>query len=354
MAHAVSLDGQKYNTNVHIHQGATVLNYAYGGGLGADAVVSGTTYIDLLGGTVAKDLYAAGTSGPVLDYYKAKDGQGGTFTASSTAYIEGGTVRNVYGGGWAGDVGYHDKTTTATTTDIPGETYVYIGIRKDQTSQPEGYGFYKGVPAIQRNAYAGGEGGSVFGESHLVMNNGYIGFTYNTENGKYEEKLHDETWTDHVGKDRLSDCGNLFGGGYDDNSSVDFTNVTVWGGIIRNSVFGGGEIATVGRGKVKESDTDNKTRVLDAIYKHGKTNIEIFNGHVRRNVFGGGKGYNILGYGGIHGFYTDGYVFGQTEVHIHGGEIGTEAGLAEGYGNVFGGGDVGFVYGLGTATNEPR
>ena len=353
LAHAVSLDGQKYNTNVHIHQGATVLNYAYGGGLGADAVVSGTTYIDLLGGTVAKDLYAAGTSGPVLDYYKAKDGQGGTFTASSTAYIEGGTVRNVYGGGWAGDVGYHDKTDfSTTTTDIPGETYVHIGIRKDQTSLPEGYGFYKGVPAIQRNAYAGGEGGSVFGESHLVMNNGYIGFTYNTTNGKYEEKLHDETWTDHVGKDRLSDCGNLFGGGYDDNSSVDFTNVTVWGGIIRNCVFGGGEIATVGRGKVKESDTDNKTRVLDAIYKHGKTNIEIFNGHVRRNVFGGGKGYNILGYGGIHGFYTDGYVFGQTEVHIHGGEIGTEAGLAEGYGNVFGGGDVGFVYGLGTATNE--
>ena len=352
LAHAVSLDGQKYNTNVHIYQGATVLNYAYGGGLGADAVVSGTTYIDLLGGTVNKDLYAAGTSGPVLDYYKAKDGQGGTFTASSTAYIEGGTVRNVYGGGWAGDVGYHDKTTTATTTDIPGETWVYIGIRKDQITPPDGYGFYKGVPAILRNAYAGGEGGSVFGESHLVMNNGYIGFTYNTTNGKYEEKLHDETWTDHVGKDRLSDCGNIFGGGYDDNSSVDETNVTVWGGIIRNSIFGGGEIATVGRGKVKESDTDNKTRVLDAIYKHGKTNIEIFNGHVRRNVFGGGKGYNILGYGGIHGFYTDGYVFGQTEVHIHGGEIGTEAGLAEGYGNVFGGGDVGFVYGLGTATNE--
>ena len=355
LAHAVSLDGQtKYNTNVHIHQGATVLNYAYGGGLGADAVVSGTTYIDLLGGTVNKDLYAAGTSGPVLDFYKAKEGEGGTFTASSTAYIEGGMVRNVYGGGWAGDVGYHDKETTATTTDILGETYVYIGIRQDQdpTTLPDDYGFYKGVPAIQRNAYAGGEGGSVFGTSHLVMNNGYVGFIYNTKNGKYEEKLHDETWTDHVGQDRLSDCGNLFGGGYDDNSSVDSTNVTVWGGIIRNSIFGGGEIATVGRGKVKESDTDNKTRVLDAIYKHGKTNIEIFNGHVRRNVFGGGKGYNILGYGGIHGFYTDGYVFGQTEVHIHGGEIGTEAGLAEGYGNVFGGGDVGFVYGLGTATNE--
>ena len=172
LAHAVSLNGQKYNTNVHIYRGATVVNYAYGGGLGADAVVSGTTYIDLLGGTVVKDLYAAGTSGAVLDYYKAKEGQGGTFTASSTAYIEGGTVRNVYGGGWAGDVGYHDKETTATTTDILGETYVVIGIRKDQVTLPDGYGYYKGVPAIQRNAYSGGEGGSVFGTAHLTMNNG--------------------------------------------------------------------------------------------------------------------------------------------------------------------------------------
>ena len=128
LAHAVSLNGKKYNTNVHIHQGATVVNYAYGGGLGADAVVSGTTYIDLLGGTVNKDIYAGGTSGAVQDYYKAKEGQGGTFTASSTAYIEGGTVRNVYGGGWEGDVGYHDKTTTATTTDILGETYVAKGM----------------------------------------------------------------------------------------------------------------------------------------------------------------------------------------------------------------------------------
>ena len=347
LAHAVSLNGQKYNTNVHIHKDAIVHNYAYGGGLGADAVVSGTTYIDLLGGTVNKDLYAAGTSGAVLDYYKAKEGEGGKFTASSTAYIEGGTARNVYGGGWAGDVGYHNKEVTATDTDISGETYVVIGIRKDQETLPSDYGFYKGVPAIQRNAYSGGEGGSVFGTAHLTMNNGYIGYTYNTETGEYEEKLHDETWTDHVGKDRLSDCGNLFGGGYDDNSSVDFTDVTVWGGQIRNSVFGGGEIATIGRGKVKESDEDNKTRVLDKIYKYGGTSIKIYNGHVNRNVFAGGKGYNILGYGGTRGFYTDGYVFGQTQVYVHGGEVGTEAGLAEGYGNVFGGGDVGFVYGKG-------
>ncbi|MBQ9678057.1 MAG: hypothetical protein IJV44_07980 [Prevotella sp.] len=93
-----------------------------------------------------------------------------------------------------------------------------------------------------------------------------------------------------------------------------------------------------------ESGEDNKDRTIEAIYMPGKTHIEMYNGHVKRNIFGGGKGYNILGYGGVHGFYTDGYVFGQTEVYIHGGEIGTEEGVAQGYGNVFGGGDVGYVY----------
>ena len=347
LAHAVSLDGKKYNTNVHIHKGATVVNYAYGGGYGEHADVSGTTYIDLLGGTVVKDLYAGGTSGAVRDYYKAK-----TFTASTTAYIEGGSARNVYGGGWKGSVGHHEGALSdAADGDIPGETHVVIGIRQDQAEASD-LNFYAGIPAIQRNAYGGGEGGAIYGVTNLTMNNGYIGYlfenvagqTYAQYSDHYIEKLHDETWTDHVGENRLSDCGNLFGGGYDDNSSVDESRVTMWGGTVRNSIFGGGEIATIGRGSTKESGEDNKVRELEAIYKAGGTHIEMYNGLVKRNVFGGGKGYNILGYGGVNGFYTDGYVFGKTEVYIHGGEIGTDEGLAEGYGNVFGGGDVGFVY----------
>ena len=350
LAHAVRLDGKKYNANVHIHKGATVGGYAYGGGLGEDATVSGTTYIDLLGGTVVKDLYAGGTSGAVIDERKSK-----TFTASTTAYIEGGSARNVYGGGWKGSVGYHEGgLSDSADGDIPGETHVVIGIRKDQVNAPD-LDFYSGIPAIQRNAYGGGEGGAIYGVANLTLNNGYIGYifenvagqTYANYSDHYIEKLNDETWTDHVGENRLSDCGNLFGGGYDDNSSVDESRVTMWNGVVRNSIFGGGEIATIGRGATKESGEDNKIRELKAIYKSGGTHIEMYNGLVKRNVFGGGKGYNILGYGGVNGFYTDGYVFGKTEVFIHGGEIGTDEGLAQGYGNVFGGGDVGYVYSKG-------
>lgn len=335
--------GSKTNTNVYINQGATVDGYCYGGGLGADATVSGTTYIGLHGGIVSKDLYAAGTSGAVLDKFSLK-----SFTATTNAFIEGGSVRNVYGGGWEGSVGKHvGELSDSNIGDIAGVTNVVIGIRKDQTTLPTGYGFYKGVPVIQRNAYGGGEGGAVYGTTNLTINNAYIGYEY--KDGNYVEKVHDETWSDATHPKgspnyRLEDCGNAYGGGYDDNSNVDHSNVTLWGGIIRNSLYGGGEIATIGRGSTKESGAN---RTLDDIYFAGSTNVEIYNGHVKRDVYGGGKGFNLLGYGhkaDKEKRYTDGYVFGQTAVNIYGGEIGTLEGIADGYGNVFGGGNIGYVY----------
>jgi len=390
--------GELTNTNVNIHRGGYVGNYCYAGGLGAPATVSGTTYVGLYGGEVKKDIYAGGTSGAVEDKfnvgaYSATNTNG--FTAGTNAYIVGGTCRNVYGGGWEGSVGHHEGgLSDSADGDIPGETHVVIGIRPDQTADnlleeikkvlPSAttadnvYGYYCGVPAIQRNAYSGGEGGAVFGTANLVMNNGYIGYAWlkkdqifdnegNTitvanpdpkAKDRYVPKIDDETWKDekgnYIGQNRLLGCGNLFGGGYDDNSSVDKTTVTIWNGTIRNSVFGGGEIATIGRGATEEGGTANSERVLKAIYKPGETNIYMYNGHVLHNVFGGGKGYNELGYGRKNLYYTDGYVFGKTSVNIYGGEVGTADVVVAsqgGYGNVFGGGDIGYVYSSGTKTN---
>jgi len=400
-------DGNKYNTNVIIHRGAQVGlatgygdgdtrpyarygGYAFGGGMGTASIehsgdVNGTTYIALLGGTVWKDLYAAGRVGAVLDNYgNMNDDLGQPFKAGTTAFIAGGTVRNVYGGGYMGSVGKHKgeiDDNTYINEDIEGDTHVIIGIRKDQTeanltaalTHVKGsdatladYGFYNGVPAIQRNAYGGGEGeegkggrgGAVFGTAHLTLNNGCIGYEYDghtaTQYGLqgYREKLNDETWLQSDSIGRLKDYGNIFGGGYSDKSNVDYTDIVVYGGIIRGSVHGGAEIAAIGRGATQESGQANATREFKAIYKPGKTHVEIYNGHVFHNVFGGGKGYNVLGFGGANDLYTDGYVFGQTEVYIRGGEIGTKEGIADGYGNVFGGGDVGFIYSKGYTNSK--
>ena len=116
----------------------------------------------------------------------------------------------------------------------------------------------------------------------------------------------------------------------------------MYGGVVRNSLFGGGEIAAVGRGVIEATGVDNSVRTLKGIYKAGKTNVTLYEGNVHRNVFGGGRGYNNLGEGGT--LYSDGYVFGQTYVNIHGGTIGTAKELERENGNVFGGGDIGYVY----------
>ncbi len=362
-----------YNTNVHIKEGAMVKTnaqrdadgynggYAYGGGYGSEATVAGTTSIELLGGTVDKDVYGAGWGAPVYDEYQLK-----SFTAGTNVKIEGGTCRNVYGGGYQGSVGYHEGGISASAAnDILGETHVVIGrleedVRADSLTLASNnitkHGFYYGRPAIQRNAYAGGEGGAVYGTGNITVNNGYIGYVYNADgtddtettaiDERYEENITDYSWKDSEGNyipnTNLYDSGCVFGGGYVDNSSVDYTHVNMYGGHVRNSLFGGGEVAAIGRGLITASGANNATRTLKGIYKAGKTNLEMFGGHVHRDVFGGGRGYDNLGKSG--GLYSDGFVFGQTEVHIHGGEIGTEKELANMHGNVFGGGDIGYVY----------
>ncbi len=335
-----------HQTNVHIMNGGNVSGYAYGGGFGENAVVSGYTYLELLGGNVDKDIYGGGQGGPVFDEYDLK-----SFTATTNVYIEGGMARNVYGGGYLGHVGRHTgNIQDSNAGDIPAVANVTIG-------KVDGTSFYNGIPAIQRNAYGGGEGGSVYGTANLTINNGYIGYRYKnlaaegqTPNYQYVEELDDKT------ANAIEQAGNAFGGGYVVNSYVDVANVKMYGGTVRGSLYGGGEVGPIGRGTIRYKGTYD-TGIVNGdarIYKAGKTHVQLFDGHVKRNVFGGGRGHDS--WGGDGTMYMDddlkplldlqckGYVFGQTEVDVYGGEVGTDEGVALGYGNVFGGGDIGCVY----------
>lgn len=365
---------KKYNTNVIINEGAYVGNYAYGGGYGKEddkfagsGDVYGTTYIALLGGTVNKDIYAAGTSGAVYDLfgvgaYDATNNPKG-FTASANAYIKGGTVRNVYGGGWRGSVGYHQGAIAVVAnneSDRLGEAHVVIG-------NADGTSHVSGIPSVTRNVYGGGEGGAIFGDAYVTMYKGYVGYRYKntaaedaTPKYEYVPELDDVT----AGDNKLELGGNIFGGGYVANSYVDDTHVTMWDGVVRGSLYGGGEIGPVGRGTVHADSIAKYPSYVRhdygfdgcqpaAIYKGGETHVYLWGGHVMRDVFGGGRGYD--NWNGEGYFQSDeeknnmdrsskGYVFGSTDVHIRGGEIGTEEGMLKGYGNVFGGGNEGFVY----------
>lgn len=145
--------------------------------------------------------------------------------------------------------------------------------------------------------------------------------------------------------------GNVFGAGFGARANVRFTSVKMYGGTVKNSLYGGGEIAAVGKGVTREPI--DKVPVFEKVIQQGGTTVELYKGHVERDVFGGGRGYTEASDDGtmaLDRLYTDGYVFGSTKVRIYGGEVGTSEGVAKGYGNVFGGGNVGFVY----SGNQPQ
>ena len=368
-----------HNTNVFIRTGATVMGNAFGGGKGSQASVAGRTSITLDGGEVKGNIYGGGEEGFIADRYllgmdkvnvQINGGpwpytdpeQGGATVylsdesindtiASTRVFIKGGKVHYVYGGGLAGHIGcrvggWDDRTLQTYPGPslygiIPAPTYVVVGNR-DQ----EGATYHDGLPTITRSVFGGGEKGRVVGTAHLFINNGYIGYRYNEATGEFEENT--------IGEDGaiLAENGNAFGAGYGEGALVYHTRVNMYGGVIRNSLYGGGEIAAVGHGTTMEV-AGSSVRTLEGIRYAGDTRIEMFDGHVRRDVFGGGRGYSYDRTGNEvvgNQLYTDGYVFGQTTVHIHGGEVGTAEGIAQGYGNVFGGGNIGYVYsGFGTA-----
>ena len=210
------------------------------------------------------------------------------------------------------------------------------------------------IITIGGSVYGGGKSGAVFDKKIVmnsetnrpVMENGLpkVEMQGDADAGKtkvviYEGEIGNET--------TIADgLGNVFGGGFGPAARVMHTTVEVYGGTIWNSLHGGGEIAAVGEGYMN-TPIDERVPILDYVARQGTTTIKLYKGLVKRNVFGGGRGYSFASDDGTYSqsrLYTDGYVFGSTSVNIYGGTIGDENAIAGGYGNVFGGGDVGFVY----------
>ncbi len=332
----------------------TLINvYAAGDGAGS---IAGYTRAELSGRAEVRDIYGGGLNGLVLDgfdgamnnddllaeyiledselsnlntYYSETKNNLPTWDkliseTNTNVYLIGGQVKNIYGGGFNGD--------------ITGNTFVSIG-KKQATLHGNGR------PTVLRSAYGGGQLACVKGNANINLYDGYIGYKYIAPStaegeGTYEPNIKISS-IDEL--NLLDDNGNLYGGGYDEGGFVHNSYVNIYGGVVRNSVYGGGEIAAIGEGEM-ESPGSYK---LKTITTPGSSNVYMHGGLVERNVFGGGRGFSYNESGGtIIGkkYYTDGFTFGKTSVEIHRGTVGTDASVALGHGNVFGGGNVGFVY----------
>lgn len=324
------------NTRIIIERGATVKENVFGGGYGETATVYGATSVSLLGGIVEGDIYGGGSRGNM----KVLSSSDTDKKVLSILEIYAGKVRRVFGGGLEGY--------------IEGESDVTIGLRKQVVNGALSEKVYKntelidadidwGKPAILRSAYGGGERGKVT-NTNITMNNGYVGYDYDYNTGKYfpNVKLHSQ---DDL--NLLANNGNLYGGGFGDKAWVVNTNVEMYGGTIRHSLYGGGEIASVGFATMKVDDGVVKEVDWDEDVVEGSTKITMYGGTVERDVFGGGRGFSYTLAGALEVeniYYSSGFVFGKTEVNLHRGNVGTDATLKEGAGNVFGGGNIGYVY----------
>ena len=329
---------------VRMKTGGEFVN-VYAGGNGAETI-TGQTHFKLYNNGQVLDVYGGGKNGQVTknydgalasnvtSYYAQHSHPTWTLDTSNpninNTFVEllGGELRNVYGGGYAGNV--------------TGKTYLKIGAITDASPTHA-----NGIPTIQRSAYGGCEMAEVTDTAKVDMFNGYVGYYYNSTNGRYIKNLDFRKEGDKL----LKENGNLYGAGYGEGAVVMSSKVNLHGGVIRNGLYGGGEIAPVGKGTVK---FENEKYVLDQFTAGGKTEVRMYGGLVEGDVFGGGRGfsYDLTGNlvaGKIN--YTDGYVFGKTDVELYRGVIGTDASLKEGHGNVFGGGNIGYVYG-GSATGK--
>ena len=218
---------------------------------------------------------------------------------------------------------------------------------------------------IKGNVYGGGELGMVQGGNHTSADSKTVSTEIIINGGTIGTEIKSGNVTQYT-------FGSVFGGGYgslteklDHTGSTNptystykytypkyiagrvkgSTEVTMTGGEVKASVYGGGEMAAVGESKVLYDSTDPKilgetltgnngapieantyVTISDGIIGKEKVGTTYFGGSKMGNVYGGGSGDNNT--------VRSGHVYGNTNVNVSNGTI---------YHNVYGGGAYGSV-----------
>jgi hypothetical protein len=272
---------------------------------------------------------------------------------------------DIYGGskGLAGD-----RYEMALCANVK-ETKVIINYTSP-TATPENYKTGTDVSTkgsndcIAGSVYGGGENGHVIGNTSVTLTDGLIGHAI-YGGGKGKDKYHPADLKKFDGTDNTEGkaysitAGKVYG-----NTSVSMTN----GYVVRN-IYGGGNMASVGKGNYAGGADDYTTgygeKITTALWSNtdftgsGKTTVSVTGGQVGYidsttpqntlkddlpygNIYGGCRGQGTAEVDGINtnpDFYV-GYV-NETEV-----TIGTAGALSSNpriYGSVYGGGQDGHV-----------
>lgn len=350
--------GMAKQTKVNISGSAMVKGSVYGGSeLGtltdnAEVTVSGGTI-----GTPIKNgndikfyygsVYGGGYGSDRLDIENVVDSAGRVF-GNTTVHLTGnGEVRNnIYGGGDLASV-----TRSATVSVTGGKVGPIDALHRSgnvygagKGKDDEAYKLYSNVASTDVTVSGGEIAGDVYGggaDAHVIGNT-----SVNITTGS------------HIGTDGLSGYdGNIFGGGRGSGKQTTpgdrttfkvnptcgrvggNTTVTMDGGVIQGSIFGGGRLALVG---VDVEGTLAK-HIVSSYYdsvNHGMATINISGGHIGNpdgdallasdysigDIFGSGKGDGVDSNDVLAGRVMNAQV--------------TVSGTPRIYGSVFGGGEM--------------
>ena len=242
---------------------------------------------NIYGAGCGTDTYT-GTDGK--EYYNPKSGLVGKNTYVN---ISGGhVVHNVYGGGSMGTVGtitdsikHVDKTTSFALSwpyeikyaEGTGKSYVNV------TGGRIGMGETGIVGEDNGNIYGGtrGAAGDRYYEAHLAnVNETYVTINYGS------------TPTEDDGTTTPLIAGSVFGGS-EDGHVIGDTHVSIQNGLIKHSIFAGGRGQGTYEGTLKKLTDGNDTakkqiRSITSGKVYGNTYLEMTGGVVWHNAFGGG------------------------------------------------------------------
>jgi len=266
---------------------------------------------------------------------------GSVFGGGENGHVKNNT-RVVVSGGTIGGMPLHAGSYT-----VPAGAGEYAGVSvtlaaKDSETREDVYG--AGRYVFRGNVYGGGKGtdliesgsdqgkysmtaGRVYGNTKVVVSGGTI---YNrVYGGGSLASVGTFTYHDGTVSSSLPLTDQLQRISYDSNTGI--TNVTVSGGTIGSNGRNNGDVVGGGRGiagnpgnnpHAEFGNTDPADQVVRLAYA-GSTNVNIHNGaNIKSNVYGGS---------------INGHVYGDTQVTIDGGTIGS-ADNTGWHSNVFGGG----------------
>ena len=293
-------------------------------------MVAGNTFVNIAGGHIGHSVYGGGSMGPVgtiISEVKHDSEENGFAlswpyefvfkegTGKATVNITGGHIgtRDLDGGdvfgstrGEAGDryasahYAYVGETEVNIDYKEPAEESDISDVKTDFT-----------IPCVTGSVHGSGEDGYVYGDARVTLNKGLIVHSiYGAGKGKGTYKVTLNQIGGEAGDTYESDIYSLIAGKVMGN-----TYVTMNDGIVGRNVYGGGNMASVGKG--------NYASGTDDYYPAGYG--EMLTGKLWDGISNGSKAF--LG-------------SGKTTVNVIGGKVGivtTETKNNLPYGNVFGG-----------------